>query len=50
MNFIKNGIKKCGIIFDNKDCKKLLKEVRQSRDFTNLFLSKKFGVVKNMIL
>lgn len=41
MNFIKNGIKKCGIIFDNKDCKKLLKEVRQSRDFTNLFLSKK---------
>lgn len=40
MNFLKNGIKKCGVIFNKKDCNNLLKEIRQSRNFNNLFLSK----------
>ena len=52
MNFLKNGIEKSGVIFSKKDCQKLLKKIRKSRDFNNLFLSykiwksKKYDAIK----
>ena len=41
MSFLKNGIEKCGVIFNKKDCNKLLKDIRKLRNFNNLFLSNK---------
>ena len=41
MSFLKNGIEKCGIVFSRNDCKKLLREVKKSRNFSSLFLSQK---------
>ena len=41
MNFLKNGINKCGKFFSKNDCRKLLKEIHSSRNFKNLFLTKK---------
>lgn len=52
MKFLKNGIEKCGLIFNKKDCKKLIKEIYRVRKFNNLFLSvndwksKKYQFVK----
>jgi len=41
MNFLKNGITKCGKIFNETDCRKLLREIYNLRDFNTLFLSQK---------
>ena len=40
MNFIKNGIEKCGKIFNEKECKKLINQIYKLRDFRNLFINK----------
>ena len=56
MSFLKNGIEKCGVIFNKKDCDKLLKEIRKLRNFNNLFLSskvwknKKYDSIKKLSL
>ena len=53
MNFFKHGINFCGNVFATKDCKRLLKKIYLSRNFKNLFLTKKvwqsgkFKLIKN---
>ena len=39
LNFFNTGIQNCGVIYKNRDCKSLLKEINNLRNFKNIFLS-----------
>lgn len=41
LNFLKSGIQNCGVIYEKKNCKKLLREIYNTRNFKRIFLSKK---------
>ena len=41
LNFLKNGVENCGVVYSKKDCNRLLKEIYKTRNFKNIFLSKK---------
>ncbi len=41
LNFFNTGIQNCGVIYKNRDCKSLLKEINNLRNFKNIFLSQK---------
>jgi hypothetical protein len=53
MKFLNNGVEECGIIYNKKDCSKLIKEIHKTRNFKSLFLSfknwksKKYQIIKN---
>ena len=42
LNFLKNGIENCGVIFPKKDCNRLLKEIYKTRNFKYFYIKKKF--------
>ena len=41
LNFKNDGIESLGQIFDHRDCKKLLREIKKTRNLNKLFLSPK---------
>ena len=41
LNFLKNGIENCGVVYSKKNCDNLLKEIYKTRNFKNIFLSRK---------
>ena len=46
MIFEKCGIQQVGVVFKKKDCQTLLKAIHKTRDYKNLFLSKKVWLSK----
>ena len=47
LNFLKNGIENCGVIYTKEECNNLLKEVFKTRNFKKIFLTKKNFLDKN---
>ena len=41
VKLFKNGVENCGVVYSKKDCNRLLKEIYKTRNFKNIFLSKK---------
>ena len=42
LNFLKNGVENCGVVYSKKDCNRLLKEIYKTRNFKIFFYQKKF--------
>ena len=49
MIFEQSGVEKVGVVFDKKNCQKIIKEVYKSRNIDKLFLSKNVWMSEKFI-